>query len=358
MHLGRLKIQNLRVLAGVDVHPNPSINVVFGDNGSGKTSLLEAIYLLGQGRSFRSRLARDVIRREETQLLVYAELFASDGRRESLGVEKSVSESRYRCSGKDIHSASALARLLPTLLVTPDSQRLLTDGGRLRRRMLDWALFHVEPVYHGVLQSYRQSLRQRNAQLRQNPQKQALDAWGSQLSQAAHEVHRYRQAFSLAVSGPLNELISELMSREITVRYKPGWNTEVELSEVLEANMETDRSRGFTAAGPHRADIQFLVEGRPAQNVLSRGEAKLFVAAVLLAHTKHISLRSREQPVVLVDDLASELDHKNREGLLEVLRRCQTQVFLTATDKAALALNESDNSSMFHVEQGQLTEVV
>ena len=178
MQLNRLKIEHFRILRSVDIRPARRLNLVFGHNGSGKTSLLEAVYLLGQGRSFRSRLARDLITRKEHALRVVADLMDTEGREKTLGVEKSVSSHRYRYAGEEIRAASKLARIVPTLLVTPDSHRLLTDGGRLRRRLLDWALFHVEPSYNAILQKYRLALRQRNAQLRNNPQPTCLARLG------------------------------------------------------------------------------------------------------------------------------------------------------------------------------------
>ena len=168
MWVKRLKVERLRSLLQVDVIPCERLNLIVGSNGSGKTSFLEAIYFLGVGRSFRSRFLKDVVTRGRHVLRVFGEIATDDGTIETLGVERGPKESRNRISGEEVRSASRLAKILPTLLITPESQRLLTDGARLRRRMLDWALFHVEPSYNGFLQRYRQALRQRNSQLRQS----------------------------------------------------------------------------------------------------------------------------------------------------------------------------------------------
>ena len=358
MYLKHLKVENLRSLRSVNIRPSRGVNLVFGSNGSGKTSLLEAIYLLGQGRSFRSRLSRDIISRQSDMLRVVAQLVNPKEEETTLGVEKTTSTQRYRHAGEDVRSASLLARLVPTLLITPESQRLMTDGARLRRRMLDWALFHVEPQYNVVLQKYRLALRQRNAELRTHADRLALVSWSKEMANNASRLHYYRQRYSDAVKGPLDSLVSELLGVDIDISYQPGWDTDFDLVDVLGRGECRDIKRGYTSDGPHRADVQFLVNGRAAHNVLSRGESKLFVAAVLLTQSRLVAEQGIEKPVILIDDLASELDSRNRYRLLEALRRCPSQVFITATEREALHLDTWPCRKLFHVEQGLCQEVI
>ena len=358
MWVKRLSVDRLRSLSHVEVCPSAGLNLIAGPNGSGKTSFLEAIYLLGMGRSFRSRSIRDIVSRGESVLQVFGEVVTDAGKTETLGVERGHNRARNRISGEDVRSASVLATMLPTLLITPESQRLLSDGARLRRRMLDWALFHVEPTYNGLLQRYRQTLRQRNARLRQHGPDSTLTTWSKELEVYAGQLHKIRGRYAEEVKKPLDALTSRLLNREVDVRYHPGWNTEEPLAERLERSIETDRARGNTSFGPHRADIRFSVDGSAAHNVLSRGEAKLFVAAVLLAQTEYVSKRAGRVPVVLVDDLPSELDVQNRARLLDVLQASQAQIFLTTVSRDLLDSSNWDGQKMFHVEQGTVREML
>ena len=358
MWVKRLRIERLRSLHLVEASPSPRLNLIVGSNGSGKTSFLEALYLLGMGRSFRSRSIKDVVSRGESGLTVFGEVVTESARIETLGVERGLKEARNRVSGEDVRAASTLAKLLPTLLITPDSQRLLTDGARLRRRMLDWALFHVEPVYNGLLQRYRQALRQRNAQLRQGIADASLLAWSKELEGCAVALHKIRNQYAEEVREPLDLLIGRLLGRDVEVRYLPGWNTDESLAEKLQRSLETDRKRGHTGYGPHRADIRFSVDGSAAQHVLSRGEAKLFVAAVLLAQTAYVVKHAKSIPIVLIDDLPSELDVQNRARLLEVLETSEAQIFLTTVSEDLLDTGAWRDQKMFHVEQGALREMV
>ena len=224
--------------------------------------------------------------------------------------------------------------------------------------MLDWGLFHVEPMYNGLLQRYRQALRQRNAQLRQRVSRSSLAAWSKELEVCGVEIHRLRGKYAEEVRPPLDLLIGQLLGRDVEVRYQPGWNVEESLADKLERTLETDLARGYTGFGPHRADIRFSVDGVPAQHVLSRGEAKLFVAAVLLAQTEYVVKRAESVPIVLVDDLPSELDARNRARLMQVLQASKAQIFLTTLSEELLDTHAWTDQKMFHVEQGVVRELV
>lgn len=358
MLLRALNIERVRSLRKVEMTPAIGLNLISGPNGSGKSSFLEAIYLLGLGRSFRSRSVREVITRGERDLLVHGRVDDESGRCHSLGIEKTRSRTRIRISGQNVSASSELARRLPLLLITPESQRLLTDGTRLRRRMLDWALFHVEPSYLNVWQRYRQTVRQRNAQLRRGGSRDALRVWDAELETSGRAMHEMRVKYVEEATPGLDELVGRLLGHEVTFQYLPGWDTNLELPVAVDRSLESDRVRGHTGVGPHRADLKFLAAGTPAQNVLSRGEGKLFVAAVLLAQARYVMQRSGLVPVVLIDDLASELDTTNRASLMSALEAVRAQTFLTAVSGDVLDTQHWQGHKMFHVEQGTVREVV
>lgn len=357
MRLRYLEVSNLRVVEAAVLTPGPDTNLILGGNGSGKSSLLEAIHLLGTGRSFRTRAAQPLIRHGEGSLMVHGRVRSPDGEDFPLGVEKTPRSTRIRLDEEGIRNAATLARRLPVLLVPPDSQRLLTDGAALRRRLVDWGLFHVEPRYAEVYQGYRRVLQQRNAQLRESPSTHALAPWNAELQQAGEQLHRLRVHHLKDMLPGVASLIGELVSLKVSIHFEQGWDLSVDLGQALHRNTARDLARGHTTVGPHRADLGFTVAGERAQDRLSRGEAKLFCLGIWLAQAADVHGRTGRMPLILVDDLAAELDLDSRRKVSRALTALGAQSFVTGVSKAALeGIFEGQKS--FHVERGKVTEMV
>jgi DNA replication and repair protein RecF len=361
MRLRSLSISNLRVVESAGLQIEADLVVFAGANGSGKSSVLEAIHILGTGRSFRARSIHDVIRRDASRLLVHGETELASGASCSVGVEKRRGGSaRFRLAGEDVRAASALAHNLPLVLVTPDSQRLLTDGAEGRRRLLDWLLFHVEPGYQSAHARYRRALRQRNAMLRQretDPQQRLL--WCSELAAAGAELGRHREEGLTPVLATLGEELSRLTDLQVELGYEPGWDARADLGRLLMDDWAADESRGFTGNGPHRADLRLRVGGRPARHVASRGESKLLAAGVLVSFAKVLGQRAgARKPLVLVDELASELDGANRERFSRALLDLGMQTFVTTVSEELLSRAGWARVQVFHMDRGEVVPVL
>ena len=357
-YLARLTAQNVRILRSVSLQLSGSVNVIAGPNGSGKTSLLEVVYLLGSGRSFRTRSALDLITHGESELLTFGEIVNTDGRRDTIGVQKGRGTSRVRLSGEEVRNASKLAGLMPVLLITPESQQLLNQGARYRRRLIDWALFHVEPQYFSLLNRYRQALRQRNALLKSGKRGGTLESWSERVGELGELVHAHRGRYVDMVGPNINRVSEDLLGSVVGFEYQPGWNVTEPLVEALAKGSGRDVFRGFTGLGPHRADLEFKINGLPVQHVLSRGEEKLLAIGILLSHVAYLVQNANKAPVVLVDDLASELDAGNRGRLLQALQSVNCQVFVTTLEGSLLEPLVWDNKKVFHVEQGEVRELL
>jgi DNA replication and repair protein RecF len=345
-------------LASLDCAPGEGLNVFVGDNGSGKTSILEAIHLLGSGRSFRTHRLAELIARGESWLRVRADIRAEGGAVESVGVEKGAHGLRIRVAGEDIRNASELARRLPLVVITPDSQRLLTDGAVLRRQLMDWALFHVEPTYLTVLQRYRRALRQRNAALREGAVASALVPWNQEAAAAGEALHRQRDRFLESILPVYASTLEGLLSMAVEIRYQPGWDVTRGLAEALQEATAVDRARGFTGIGPHRADLRFSTQGAPVHQVLSRGEGKLLVVGLVLAQGRFLKDLQGRQPIVLVDDLASELDADSRGRFFAELCALGAQTFVTTVSRNLLETADWEGLRVFHVERGEPLKMV
>ena len=351
MRLAQLEIRNLRILAKLDCTPGEALNVFVGANGSGKTSILEAIHILGSGRSFRTHRLATLIRRGESWLRARGEIRDDEGVATAVGVEKGPEGVRIRVAGETVRSASELARQLPLAVVTPESQRLLTDGADQRRQLMDWVLFHVEPAYLGSLQRYRRALRQRNAALRDGVDAAGLSAWDREVVETGEDLHQQRDRLLAGVLPFYAESLADLLPMAVEITYQAGWDTTLTLEQALAESTTRDRSRGFTGVGPHRADLRLRVEGSPAHQVLSRGEGKLFVVGLVLAQARFLRDRQGRRPLVLIDDLASELDEHSRGQFFLELQRLGAQSFITTVSRDLVEPTAGEELRVFHVER-------
>ncbi len=360
MRLRELIVRNLRVLEDVQVAMDADLVVLAGANGSGKTSVLEAIHLLGTGRSFRSRGVQDVVRRDSDGLLVRGQLVEGAGQLTRMGVERSRRGGvRFRVDGQDVRAASTLARLLPLVLVRPDGQRLLTDGAEGRRRLLDWLMFHVEPGYHDAHLRYRRALRQRNAMLREpRASQQEREAWCAEMAQTAGVLEGLRKRCLEITLPMLEEALMGLSPLPVTLGYEPGWDTSAALQDRLLETWDRDVARGYSGLGPHRADLVLRVHGRPAQHVVSRGEGKLLVVAVQVAFARVLAERVPRRPLVLVDELASELDAESRSRFTAALADLGMQTFVTAVSAELVQTAGWERVAVLHVDQGKVSPML
>ena len=358
MRVAAIEIRHLRSLDSIDIEFSPRANLLVGSNGSGKSSLLEAVHIMGTGRSFRSHRLRDIVSHGRESLRIVGRTIGPDGIWETTGIEHSPEGLRIRRGGVDIRAASELAAFLPTLVLSPDSYRLITDGADLRRRIVDRLLFHVEPTYLEHHQRYRRALRQRNAAIRRGAADSEIVGWDVALAQAGERLTEQRVGYLDRVLGPMREIVGRLVGKAIDIRFYRGWDPERSLMQECECSLTQDRVRGYTQAGPHRADLRFSIDGHALQHHLSRGESKRFVTAVAIAQIRDLDSMLGHPPVVLVDDLASELDSESRSRCLAELSATGAQLFLTAVPEIGLEGEMTEASRVFHVKQGKIRQVL
>ncbi len=355
MFVERLEVRNVRNLEHVVTHFSPKLNVVVGRNGSGKTSLLEAVHLLATAKSFRTGRIPELVRHQEAEATVFG--IVQDGRAHRVGIRKHVKEgTAIQVDGVRVQNSSAIATLIPLQVITPQSHELISGGPALRRAFLDWILFHVEPMFLGTWQRYERGLRQRNAALREGGD---LAPWDRALSESGERLEQMRGALAHDLVAAVVPYVTELLP-DLTLGfvYRRGWRSEVSLSDALAANVGRDRKLGYTSAGPHRSDLIVTVGGQPAASVLSRGQEKLTVAALRVAQIGLISAQRQKDAILLIDDLAAELDADHRGRLLGMVQRLPAQVFITTTDAGSIDLSPWSERRMFHVEQGRIQEML
>lgn len=358
MHLQKIHIKKWRNLLDVQLALSPSINVLIGQNGSGKTSFLEAIYYLSRGRSFRTHLFNHLINHQSEEVSLFAELWQGI-RPIPFGIERHRSgDSHIRMDYEKLKSILPITGVLPVQVLHPDSREVLTKGPKVRRQFMDWGVFHVKPSFYSAWQVAMRAIKQRNAALKQQEPNKMIVLWDHELVAAAEQLDLMRREYVEQLT-PLFEaqLRAFDLNYEIKLVYRRGWTKEQGLADVLAESVNKDRVTGHTQYGPHRADMGVMVGRYSVDDVLSQGQQKLVVYALHLAQGQLLHKLSGKQCIYLFDDVGAELDETKRHLVMEVLNHLKVQVFITAVEESAVFpfVDPKNNYQMFHVEQGSIT---
>ena len=353
MKLEHLRVTNVRKIKSATLDLHPELNVIVGPNGSGKTSALEALYLLSGGRSFRTSRAKEVISHGEHGLTVFGQT-TSGPHQMSLGIEKTTKSTRFRLNGENVASASTIVRQLPMLVLNSDSFRLLEGGPSNRRDLLDRVLFHVEQDYLDKIRGYYQVLKQRNASIRKELSDKDVAVWNQPLIEAAEKIDTLRRNQLTALNKNLMDTGIREIVGDLELAYETGWPKEKTLEAALASVNKRDRLLKTTTVGPHRAEVKVLLDGRAAKSSLSRGQIKLTIAALISAITQIVFDATDTPPILLVDDLGSELDKSAKSTAIQLLTGEKVQAFFTAIEYNTLPEISDYPGLTFHVEQGQI----
>jgi DNA replication and repair protein RecF len=355
MSLTLLEADNLRIVEHITLEPGPHLNVIAGPNGSGKTTLLEAIHLLALGRTFRSGRTAQLLRAGTDTLTVRGHWRTHAGEAVAIGIERTATGRRIRINGQTALTIGALAHVMPVQVIGPESRYRLTHSARYRRGMIDWGLFHVEPQFYPLWSRYERALQQRNAALRTAAGNANLDTWDAELAQTGEEILSRRADYARRWEPRITQYARLLLDTDgLTVTLERGWPAGLSLAQALREARSQDRERGHTAWGPHRSDLIVTLDEMPLRERGSQGQQALAVVALRLAQIDLYLRGAGRQCVLLLDDIAGELDAQRRQELLAALGSLGAQAFITATE-ASRIVTRAGQTRVFHVEQGRLT---
>lgn len=363
MPLERLAIHQLRNLMAVDITPSPSLNFIFGDNGSGKTSLLEAMSVLAHGRSFRTLKFRRLISHEQTQFSLFAQL-NTQGISATLGVQRGLKgEAVYRLNGVNVQSSASLATQLPLQVMNGKSFTLLEGPSKMRRQLFDWLVFHVKHDFGVLWRDYSRCLKQRNSLLRHGTLS-PLEArpWNKELARLGELIHAARQACLPDYLQAVTYLLQQAGFPSyftIGLEYEPGWDTAKPLFDQLEDHWARDLRYGYTTLGAHKSELKISAQKTLAHEVLSRGQQKTLIAALYVAQLQVYQQINPVPCVLLIDDLPAELDQHHITLLGKWINQLNIQVFITGIALTGLVdawPASSKPTKVFHVKQGEIVE--
>lgn len=342
MSLSHLNIHHVRTISTAHITPHPRFNIFYGANGRGKTSLLEAIYLLSTGHSFRTREAASLISHGEEALTV----FARTERDESISIQKSrTKNTQVKINQETCCRSSDLALFLPCQVFHHGIFHIIDEGPATRRALLDWGLFHVKPSYHALWKDYRRVIKQRNALLRQKASSQQCAPWDNLLVDLAYELDLLRFDYVQSWSAEFYKKMSELSDFPCTLHYYKGWDkkgTGASLKSILTDQFERDSQAQYTHSGAHHADLSFESSHLKAKSFFSRGQQKIMLIALKLAQAGLLT----KPCVYLFDDLTAELDQNHIQRLMVCLHKTTGQFFITALDEQPLGSLISDQEGL------------
>jgi len=363
MRLQKLTLASYRNIRTVELVPGHGFNILFGNNGQGKTNLLEAIYLLGTLKSFRMAKNGELITWGSPFALVKGVVEREQVAREiSLVIEREGK--RVRVDRKTISRPAEFFGSLNTVIFSPEEMVLAKGGPEGRRRYLDRAVFSGDPAYLALHHDYTRVLKNRNTLLR-NGDTGELDVWSEKLATVGAQLIARRVAYLRDIEGLLRDYYRLIAGGddEAGIAYRPHLldagclekEGAAHLLERLARSAPEERRCGSTVVGPHRDDVHLLLGGRPLKLHASQGQQRSYILALKMAEIEYIRGKFAAPPILLLDDITSELDRERNRNLMDFLKEKQMQVFVTTTALENLAFAGIAGCRAFRVTDGQIT---
>lgn len=359
MFLSRLLLENFRCYAALNQTFNTPISIIDGDNGSGKTALIEAIYWQSTGRSFRHHKSKQLIQHEQNQLSVFSEYISSDnGQSHKLGVGYTRDNIKtIKLNNQQIKSQTDIAQHFPVVSIDPNAFLWIDHAPGFRRSYLDWLVFHVEPNYLPIWKK-TQKIQQHLNKLLKNGGLDELPLWQEKYSQLAEQTHQYRSGVVARIEQKFKQLAQYFLPHVngLTISYNKGWSSSDLFAELIQ-KQNIHLKQGFVGLGVNKADLICLNNNKSAQVVLSRGQKKLLAIIMYLVYIEIYEDKNNKSPVICIDDIDSELDAHALALLANYIQNKQRQIFITTVNAYSIKpyFNESET---FHVKQDNSNHAV
>lgn len=369
MYLSLLRARDLRNLAAVDLPLGPRATVISGENGQGKTNLLEALYFLATLKPLRAARLAELVRFGQPLARVEG-TFTLQGATRVIAVEVEKGERRAFVDGKPAASLESYFGGVSVVAFTPDDLALVKEGPEERRRFLDRAVFNRFPAYLAETRTYGRALRSRNRLLREHADPNLVAAFDLPLAQAGARLWARRRALLAELAPRASRAFAEISALAgeddgLEVGYRVAGLEKLRdldepaltraLLDLLHERLPRDGERGFTSVGPHADDLELRHRDRPARAYASQGQQRAIVLALKLGEIDNLAESLGRPPLLLLDDVSSELDPKKNAHLMETLRQRAGQALLTTTDPRFVAAGAGEDAVYFTIRAGVLS---
>ncbi len=359
MFFSSISLNGFRNFSEATIDLDSRCNIFYGQNGAGKTTILEAIHYLTLGKSFRTHLIRRIIKNGASEFVLFGKIDREDSSL-SVGIKKSIECGKeIKVGGNAVDSNIEITKLLPLQLLNHDSYLLLYDRPSTRRQFIDWGLFHVKPSFLELWRKGERILKQRNTAIRDRSRPDYIKMWDEELATIGCELHNLRSWYISNLINIAENILNQLLPGfKIAINYYPGWNLDFELLEILSRSFSSDLALGYTNFGAHRADLKITANNVPAKDALSRGQQKLLIYGLQIAQGILINQLNKKPSIYLVDDLLAELDLLKSTLLIDMLLTIKSaQLMVTGLDLDGLKktyTNKLEHHKLFYIENGTI----
>jgi DNA replication and repair protein RecF len=349
-----LRIRTFRNIESAALDPSPTFNVLIGQNGQGKTNILEAIHLLATLKSFRGQTNRELIQHGEDQAVISG-AFQRGAVRRNVRLRIAKNGKKVFLNDKPVRQLSQFFGAINTVAFSPEDVSILRDSPGNRRLFLDRAIFNAVPSFASESSEYDDALKNRNALLKdERPDESLLRTFSEQMARYGSRIIFRREEFVRDFQDGFRKAFAEIFGSEIPIEivYRPNHREEAvradkldegaiaeEMREELKSARRRDERRGFTTVGPHRDDFDVLLDGQPMKPYASQGQHRAFVLAFKISEMRSLREMIGSYPVLLLDDVSSELDPEKNRRLFDFLAEIDGQVFITTTDASFIRLS-------------------
>lgn len=359
MKINSLSLRNFRNYESLDISFNPSRNIIVGENAQGKTNLVESVYMCSFARSFRTSNSTDLVMFGKDMCLISADIESSSFDRK-IGI--SVTRQGKKMIKKDGKPVSRTAELLNNLVVvifSPEDLRIIKDSPDKRRNFINKEISQLRPRYFECLKNYNDALKQKNAILKNDViMDEMLDIYDSQLAYNGYELVKYRRNFVDKLSTCSSELQSRISQGRETLEITYSESCRADSAEQMMAEFAASREKDImyrsASIGPHRDDLEFFINGKDARKFGSQGQQRTIALCMKLAEVRIARDVLMENPVLILDDVLSELDIERQKFLLKEID--DVQLFITSTELGDEMISEMKDASIFNVSCGNITE--
>ena len=337
MYIKEIILENFRNYKYEKIELNENTNIIFGDNAQGKTNILEAIFMLGLGKSFRTNKEKELIKENEKNSKIEIK-FVKNNRNEKIKLEI-TDKKRFYINDIPVKKISEIVGKINIVLFSPEDIEILRNEPIKRRKFLNIMISQLRPMYIHLMSEYNKGLEQRNNYLKQikyeNKSKNNLEIWDEQLVKLGIKIYEYRKEFIEKKNKKIKEIHSKITNNKenIEIKYKTNINKDNYLKKLKE-NIEIDIQKGYTSVGIHRDDFEIIINGKNVAIYGSQGQQRSSIISLKLAEAEVIYDEIEEYPVILLDDFMSELDKKRIHGFINNIKN--NQVIITCTEKIRL----------------------
>ena len=352
MIVNKIYLENFRNYDRQTIELNKEKNVFFGLNGQGKTNIIEALYYFCTCKSFRSVHDREVIKFDRD--FSHIKIDFETKRRDNTADIYITDKKSVKLNGVNLEKLSELVGIANMVIFTPEQLNLIKEGPGVRRSFLDVFISQTKPTYFKYLMNYYHILKQRNNILKNRKMLSAIDVWDEKLAEAGVVIARERNEFLKVIDKFIKKYVTE--NEELSVLYLPSVKNDFTDKEnfvsQLKNSLERDIEKGITMTGPHRDDFDVLLNGKSLKKYGSQGQMRTAVLKIKLAECEIIKEITGEEPLLLLDDILSELDETRRKYFTENI--VGRQVIITCTDKE---FAYDGKGSYFSIEDGKATQI-